>query len=511
VISQDFISKTLFDGDINIYVPNPEHTKIQDIKIRLELLQKKITPQKYIGKIFEVLKEKIAENKKKEIDYLAKSICTTLINIGLSKSFLYKETNNFFFSESAISDINQIDDFIEKISPKKTSYSALFKVSSLFNAISESSDAFGINIRNKTDGLEKFNIQKNNFQIDQTKSYAIINNIKSFDSYSAAKSAEKKIEKISNLYALFHHKVQISWDQEVLIRGDESESEVKITTSNNPVKNGFDLVPQKAAKILNNVIRNLRLESERSFSRFDNVVDLHALAAKSDSSSSQLVNIWISLETITPANNAESKIKNITKRIIPFLMYNYTLRIINRIQGDLLRWDRSEFKKAMKATKCDSTDISLKTLNLLCNKENQDTLNEIYRKLEMFPLLKNRVYNISETFRCPKKIKKLINDHMKKVEWQIRRIYRTRNMIVHSGKTPAYIETLVENAHDYLDQILNEIMNLSGEGRECSTLEQCYEITKIKFESYMTKIHNLTEVNNANYQDLIREDIMRRY
>ena len=47
----------------------------------------------------------------------------------------------------------------------------------------------------------------------------------------------------------------------------------------------------------------------------------------------------------------------------------------------------------------------------------------------------------------------MMEAHQKKVEWQIRRIYRTRNLIVHSGRSPIFLHALIENAHDYLDQI----------------------------------------------------------
>lgn len=505
-VKNDIVAKSLLAEPPDTYILNPEHNKIKDIKLRLEILKNKIKPKKYIEESFKNLREVISTSQKKEIEFLAKTICTTLINVGLSKRFLHEEVNKFFFGENRIENINALDEFIEIITPRRRDFKVLFKVSSLFDVISESSEEFGIIIYKNDNELNDFNVIKNNFNIDNSKSYALLHKVTAFDCYSAVKIAETRIEKVSNLYALFHHKIQISWDAEAIVNSDQPNSEVKVRINSNPVKNGFDLVPTKAAKILNQVIKNLRLDGNSSFSKFDNVVDLHALAAKSDSYSSQIVNIWISLETLTPTSNSESKIRNIIKKITPFLMLNYTLRIIQRLKGDILRWSHKEYKKVIKSITSDSPDTTMKVLHLLAIKDNQAILNDLYAKLDNFPLLKNRIYVLSETFRDPKKVKHLLDSHMMKIEWQVKRIYRTRNMIVHSGKTPAYIESLVENSHDYLDQILNEIMISAGEKGECSTLEQCYELTKIKFSSYMNNLDKLESINEKNYHALIRNN-----
>lgn len=50
--------------------------------------------------------------------------------------------------------------------------------------------------------------------------------------------------------------------------------------------------------------------------------------------------------------------------------------------------------------------------------------------------------------------------HQKKLSWHIRRLYRTRNLIVHDSGTMYDIETLVENCHSYVDEFLKQILRL---------------------------------------------------
>ena len=54
--------------------------------------------------------------------------------------------------------------------------------------------------------------------------------------------------------------------------------------------------------------------------------------------------------------------------------------------------------------------------------------------------------------------------YVQRIRWQLYRIYRTRNIIVHSGEEPLKIEYLGEHLHSYLDDTAYEFVGkLSGE------------------------------------------------
>src|SRR5690606_9153820 len=64
------------------------------------------------------------------------------------------------------------------------------------------------------------------------------------------------------------------------------------------------------------------------------------------------------------------------------------------------------------------------------------------------------------------------SSHKQKVEWQIRRIYRTRNLIVHSGKLPSYTNILIENLHNYFDSFLETLINKAITEKTIRTINQ---------------------------------------
>ncbi len=103
-----------------------------------------------------------------------------------------------------------------------------------------------------------------------------------------------------------------------------------------------------------------------------------------------------------------------------------------------------------------------------------------------------------EMLKKPKNVIKRIELHEKKVNWQLRRIYRTRNLIVHSGSSISYIDTLIENAHDYLDQTIEEVLFYSCGPLDAQTLEQAFEMAKMNYDVYLKELRDLEEFNEDN-------------
>ncbi|MCG7198699.1 hypothetical protein MD273_03065 [Marinobacter pelagius] len=432
---------------------------------------------------------------------------TTLVNFGVSKIYLRSLVQDYFFSEKGkrIDSIGDLDQFLNFLVPELSAYDICFSVSKIFNQVSDVSDVFDIFVLKDLAEVHKEFHSDVNFALGKNQVFAVVRDIDAFDPYSAYRRAESYIEKIANLYALFHHKESASWDRTAAVKNKGDDSLEIISVYNNPIQNGFDLPPSKAARAFNEVIKNFSMDSNESFFKFDNVVDLHALASRSDSNTSQLVNIWISLETLTPPSTSSSKIVNITKKIMPFLMLNYTSRLLQRISGDIYRWNSSEYRKLIKKVRVDSGQGSLHKIAKFIMLPEYDSLRkEMYSKLDDFPLLRYRIYSLNDIFRDSKKLVSMLNTHKKKVEWQIRRIYRTRNMIVHSGKAPAYIAILVENSHDYLDQILNEIMRLAARTKECSSLDQAYEFMSIQMDHYNRELDQVESFNSENFSAAFR-------
>jgi ferritin-like metal-binding protein YciE len=154
---------------------------------------------------------------------------------------------------------------------------------------------------------------------------------------------------------------------------------------------------------------------------------------------------------------------------------------------------------------CDpKTSLLGKSLRLLCLAENGALRDHLYDSLRDFHLLRYRAFRLSEMLSNRRKLRELIALHEKKVAWQIRRIYRTRNLIVHSGRVPPpYIDTLVENGHDYLDSIVFEVMRISCGPYSATSIEQVFEIAKIRYKDFARKLADEGPLTSSNCEFLL--------
>jgi ferritin-like metal-binding protein YciE len=265
-----------------------------------------------------------------------------------------------------------------------------------------------------------------------------------------------------------------------------------------------DLRAEKAAKELNTLIKSFSAKG-LSFRKFNRVADIHGICVNHNIVDNQLVNLWTALETLTPSHAASSKIANITAAAIPFLMHIYVGQLVQQLTYDLLNWDKWRAKKILHKVPCEPrTSLRGKCLRLLCLPENEPLRDQLYEHLKDFHLLRYRAFRLSESLSDRQKLRDLLDSHEKKVSWQIRRIYRTRNLLVHSGRTPpAYIETLVENGHEYLDSMIYEVMKTSCGAYGATSLEQVFEIAKIRYKEFMRKVADDSVLTNATCDFLL--------
>lgn len=316
--------------------------------------------------------------------------------------------------------------------------------------------------------------------------------------YSARAEAERRLSDVRDFFVLFYHKAQVTWQEQALVvQLCCEETPAIVTKPKSSMEKGTDLEPAVAAKRMNWLLENINLSSDGNFERFDRVIELHSIGISNPIPENQLLNLWISIETITPSHAGQNKISGIVSNLKPVLMLNYTNRLIERLAADLIRWDRFRTIKILKKISKEK-DVRLNTLRLLAVKEHEPIRNELYAMLGDFHLLRYRVFFLSEIFSDPKKLRDCLSTHEQKISWQIRRIYRTRNLIVHSGKSPVFIHALIENGHDYLDQILSQIMLASCGDQHMTSLDQAFEFTKIRFERFERKLSETVQFDNNN-------------
>ena len=492
-LQHDSVAKELIEFDVKYYILNNDTDTIQKVKLRIELLNHAIRHDKYITKLQYQLKCSLIKKEKKKIDYLANSFVTTLVNLGYTSSYLNKLSSNYFYNNSiTIDSIDCIDGYFDLFSLVENKYDIVFIADNMFAMIEDSCKLFDVELCSILPAEYAPFTKDKRYKLNENNVYLIVKNVNALEYFQARDIAERKLIKLRNLFTFFHHKKIITWNEPSIVRSTKDNIFHYVEKAINTIKIVNDNRPEIASKHLISFITNFSLKDD-SFLKFDRVVDLHGIAISNNTPENQLLNVWTSLETLIPSQPNRNKITNIIGALIPLLMLNYTNSLIKRFASDLILWDRKKLWDIIKDIP--QQKMNHKIVMLLIDDSMSDKREDIYTKFGDFVLLRNRMYNLHKDLSDPKKLQNMLDLHKMKIEWQLRRIYRTRNLIVHSATNPTYTNILIENAHDYLDQLLELIVNYSTNFESINTIEQGFELASLRYDEYLRRIKNCSKAD----------------
>jgi hypothetical protein len=186
-----------------------------------------------------------------------------------------------------------------------------------------------------------------------------------------------------------------------------------------------------------------------------------ALAEKTESKQAQLVTIWAGFEAILPELGSEDsvRINHFIKYIVPPVVLSYPIDNIIECYSNFGKIFGRQFRDFVSDNGVGSDQAS-KFLSII-------VLGSPVMKKDMCelvstsPLALNRLWFLESKFSDPKTFSEYIFAHERRVSWQIHRIYRERNLIVHSGATSPFLGSLAENAYNYYSKMISSIESAS--------------------------------------------------
>jgi len=312
------------------------------------------------------------------------------------------------------------------------------------------------------------------------------------DYHSAVKKAISTVESVFNNYRLFNHKANLKIAPFAVAEQACCDKIFKrIDYPDNAMHFIRDMRSVKASSTMRRFSERILLDVGPDENKFQNLVNIHGMSLSSPSDDIQLVNLWTCLETMAPASPDASKVSNVVSRMTPIITLGYFNRIVSNLLFDILRWNR---RKAINIIKDSSTykgeDLKGSFYELLSSAENNKNLQDLLVSFGNYELLRYRVFEISNLLKSRNKAIEKLQRHEKMVTWQLHRIYRTRNSIVHSGESPSFTPLLVENAHDFFDQGLLFCLEVSAWKRGFDTFVGCFDYAKAQASEYLKSIEN---------------------
>lgn len=471
----------------------------------LSFLTNIISPYAYASTIFSDLENEINFNHKKKIYFLVGELITTLVNMKVSAAHIHHCTKNIFFQKRQMNR-RSFRRLIKAIDPVSHEYAVCLKVSSKdMNRLDIS--LFGVNFLDEIP--EKFKAarpSKDFLHSSKNSKYVVIDDFTGKDVHSACILAKNRIEAYVNLSRMFDHKIELEIHDEALV--DQC-----CLSGINVVKHSINRMHyvswQKRDKLserVETVISELRLKQDRyEFAKFLRVIDMHGMGIASPILENQILNLWTCYETITPTQVQKSTIEAICRAFEPIICLNYVARGLHDLYDRAVGSAPSEFWHELDL-KGNNVRIELASFaTLLLNDENHERMGKALSTLDEYPFLRFRLNDFWERFGSPNNVIKSIEDHGKRVRWQIRRLYRCRNQIVHAGQLPTFADALFENGHDYFDQVFLTICELSTGAQGMTSLNQNFTYSKVYFEEYLERINQFKEMDDELARYLIWE------
>lgn len=270
----------------------------------------------------------------------------------------------------------------------------------------------------------------------------------------AAESALAKLEAMLNLLALYANASSHHISNEILVEDAHNLQIVDVAPASH-----YGLFPRSAH------IRTTRGRIEQMGQRLDgrisNILSAHALGISATDPRAALSHFWTSLEAIVGSLGSGSIGERVANVIAPIV----TSRRIHKIVTHLALSIYATKKISRRNTDPDLMPASTKghvsredVLSCLTGARNNPGVLDLFRICADNPLLCYHLLEAWQELSQPRTLVKMLKRSEQRVQWQILRIYRARNIFVHKGGNDELVWRLLDNAQTYISFVLGRIM-----------------------------------------------------
>ena len=222
--------------------------------------------------------------------------------------------------------------------------------------------------------------------------------------------------------------------------------------------------------------------------RLLNALDQHTMSYNSIDLKVKFLNLWVALETFVGRSKSKSIIDKVTETICPIIVNRRIHKQIKYLAICLQNYGFcGEFpditghfvKSNEKAVRRDELFLALSGRNA------QKVREDLCKIVLPHRLLLFRLYLLHQAISDPRELSKRLSISKTRTEWQIRRIYRARNLIVHQGANVKWLNYLYENLHYYFSTAVYRVLYDLQRNPKWS-IDDSFEIQKLHFD-YVTQ------------------------
>lgn len=389
------------------------------------------------------------ENEKKKIEKALRCFIPELIGRGYSGEYIYYYVKEVFF-KTPVSSMESLRIFLERFDFKKKNYTVYVPVKKSVLAFKEILERrfdaeFGV-------FSEALDLRYKNGR------YVLVKlTLKDYDERAVAEQAYNKLNFFFKYYNFLGNEKQGWINNKCKVIDDQGKFafvEMKPLCFRHYLAEK-DVIT--TGQVTERVISMLLFNSKEAIYYIDRAVVMHNTAISEKNLSNGFLNLWSALEVLFVESQSKSKLNDVEEKVIPILQKNYIPNIFEQLE-DYLKDNLGEEYIAVLKKEVSEYDDSTWLAEILALPQYEELRTRIVNDLKSYPVLRSRIMQISDMFKTKKSVLKEIDRYTSRIDWHLRRLYRTRNAIIHSGDEPTNIKLLGEHLHNYLDCCLYEIV-----------------------------------------------------
>ncbi|WP_439507666.1 hypothetical protein [Yoonia sp.] len=295
------------------------------------------------------------------------------------------------------------------------------------------------------------------------KKILVLTQYKARDPYSAVKGVESFLTLPRSFLFIYPSGLREALEDEcIVIEGKTSKLHKisrKSTVSSLPSKSSMIKSASKSVKSFAEYALASEVMSDRkTMGMMLRSLNSASLAANSSDSETQLITLWSAFEALLPAPSKDDgkhvRIVHFNKLIVPCVARKYLLSKFQNCFSVCAASVGGSFQKVLDDHGAGASPAERLGSILIGEPAYQKML---MKSLADSPLLMNRVWSLQRVLLNPKDGLGKTTTHESRVSWQVNRIYRERNDIVHSGSRSPFIAPLVENAFLYYRLVIRSL------------------------------------------------------
>lgn len=398
--------------------------------------------------------ENIVHNEQKKLLLQLTYIFVELINKGFTKQYLYKLFQVIFIYKNETEWLfeERYSDWKSLRDRPKEEYTIIFNIVGNDFQISQlqkiDNTYEGINSKSRKK-LNRIVSERVKIFLDDNKMGKLISmNVSAFDHYKALEISREKLSRDLDLYhlGLNSHIFEIDFQAAVVgTNNPEKSSTIPVNYQidgylNNNTK-PFDRLLQKVNKMRWNNI------DHESYDKIFSAIRYLRTGSESPELETKLLNYWIGLEYIFTSVNSEEKTIDRIRKYYPIC---HSLVYAKR---NLFDFHKSLIRHGISDT---ITDFDFNPSIEYLTKHK--TYDEIFAN-STNELLKFRALFFQKWVEDPSNIETTLKKHSDNLKWNLTRLYRIRNEIVHNAAIKNGIYVNISHMKYYLTFILNSILD----------------------------------------------------